>query len=351
MRTLLTLLALVFVASCGIDGTLKTEPEPEATPYTVFINVQPTTSLRTIETWGNWSVPIQTSFQTNFEGEAAGDHGGGHATKSALSHEPVFLGRSTVEGFGVLLQARSAHEMYALGHDGPQPLPQNGETHHLMVNLEDAIGGHHPHGNANVPGAKVHIELVVDGEEEEIELRPVQGGHGLRYEANAAIPLGVHDLKVHVSPPQAYRSAETASRWISDLEADLPAYDLTSGSGNGSAEVDGLKISVRAGQPKLYGAFGMGHLPLAGDETVNFSVRLEDTETPASGQGEMIGHCWVGVTIVNENTGATAVGQLMPMLGKNGFHYGANFRMPETANIVGNTGGNAGEDGHGDHAH
>lgn len=335
------------LAGCGIDSSLQSTPPEAPGSYTIQVNVQPLTTLRTEETWGLWTVPAQAVFQTTFE--EAEEEAAKRSGVASAGHE-ITVGRTTTNGFGIVLTAGEARPFFRMGHDGmTMHMPEDHETHHLRVFLEDAVGGHHPHGNANIPGAKVHLEITVEGEEQEIELRTVQGAHGFRYEANSSIPLGAYDVKVHVTPPGFDRTEETKDRWTSEIEAALPGYDFSSGSGSASVEIDGMKISLRAGSPKIYGAYGMGHLPLWGDETVNFSVRLEDVNTPASGEGEMLAECPVSIIVINNETGATTSQVLTAMYGANGFYYGANIALPEGTSVVGPS--DTGGDGHADDGH
>ena len=330
-------LTAVVVAGCGIDSALKSPPVEAPTAFTVMINVQPPTSLRTEDTWNSWMLPGQAVFQTVFGADAAMDmdmSGDEHSTKLALLSQEILIGRVTTEGYAITLKAKPAEELFRMGHDGPEEIHLDGDTHHLMVNLEDSFGSHDPHGYGNVPGATIHLELEVEGEELELELRPVQGRHGLRYEANASIPLGVYDIHAHIQPPPFLRDHETKDRWAGALEAELHDVDLTSGSTETTIEVGGMRFTLTAGLPKVYGAYGMGHLPLAGAETVNFSVRLEDETVEAPGQGEIIGHCGVTATIINEKTGASLVRTLHPMFGEHGFHYGANLTLPTSGQIL-----------------
>lgn len=336
---------------CGIDGTLKTTPHEEPTRFTVMVSIQPPTSLRTEETWNLWTLPSQVIFQTNFEGTGIGAaDDGDHATKVVVPHEQILVGRARSGGFGIALKAGAAQEMFRMGHDGPEEIHLGGATHHLAVELEDTFGGHAPHGHANVPGATIHLGLMADGGETEIELLPVQGRHGLRYEANASIPPGIYDIHARIQPPAVLRDSASKDRWSAALEAEMHEVDLSSGTGEAEVEVGGLKISLSAGAPRVYGAFGMGHLPVSGSETISFSVRLEDEAVEASGEGEVIAHCDVTATLINEETGASLVTTLSPIYGEHGFHYGANIMPPTQGSLVagGASPGEGSGDGHSD---
>lgn len=342
-------LTWAFAAGCSVDSSTKSTPTVvEEESFTVLVEAQPLTSLRTEETWGLWTTPVYATFPMTFDGMEADNHADadsddGHDDKPvaiADGDEMVvtLIGSATVEGLGIRVQTQPVGTTWQMGHDGMEMLvPQAGETHHLMVFLEDAVGGHPSHGNANIPGAKVHIEFAVEGEEQEIPLRAVQGRHGLRYEANAAVPSGTYDLTVHVTPPAVVRDDVTKDRWLQDVEAALAGFEV--GEGSGSATAGGMTVSVRTGAPKTYGAMGMGALPLTGEETVNFSVRLEDPETPASGDGEMVAHGAVKATVTNDATGVAVTRTLAPMYGAAGFHYAANFALPQVV-----SGGEAVED-------
>lgn len=325
----LAMMAGVALTGCGADNALQSV-SPSA-PFTVRVNVHPPTSLRTEQTWDNWMTPVQAVFQTTF-------------TSSAGEGEPyeAYIDRILEGGYRIVANATLADTTWTVGQNGLEMhAPVQGETHCLEVTLEDAIGGRSVPGYSNIPGAAVSLAATVNGVEQEIDLRCVQGPRGFRYEANASIPPGIYDLKLRVTPPGFYRNMVTRDRWTRVITVNLPGYDFSFGSGVASTEAEGMRITVRAGAPKVYGRpygeFETGVLPLklTGQETMNFSVRLEDLASPAEGVGQRITHSRVEVTVMNTDPGKTVKKILYPMYGKKGFVYAANFSLPGGLAVVG----------------
>ena len=317
----LVLMSVVVLSSCGIDNTQQ-NVSPDS--FSVWVNVHPPTSLRTEQTWNDWMTPVQTVFQATFE-----------STVEEGQPYEAFIGRTLEGDFRIVVNATLADTTWTVGPNGLEiHAPIQGETHALEVTLEDGVGGRFVPGYSNIPNARVSLTANVNGFDQEIELQPVQGPHGFRYEANASIPLGIYDLKLHVTPPNLYRNTATRDRWTENIDATLPGYDFSFGSGEASVEAEGMRITVRAGAPRVYGvsygSFGIGLLPLdlRGDETVNFSVRLEDMASLAEGVGQRITHSRVEVTVMGTDPGISVSKILYPTYGAQGFYYTANFALP-----------------------
>lgn len=335
---------------CGAsDNPITVEEEVSSASYTMVVDVQPPISLRDEGTWGYWVTPIQVALQTRFgatEGHAEEEHAHKVVHGEPGDEEPeeeVFIGAATVGGMKIEVEAEPAEHMWMIGHEGiEEHAPAEHETHHIVVKLEETLSGHHPHGGMNVPYADVSLTAVAGSDTTTFSLRPVQTRHGLRYEANASLPLGIYDTKIEVRPPTLVRSEESKFRWLQPVVAEFGQFDFNSGQGRATTETGGMKISLRAGAPKVYGAVGMGHLPMKGDETVSFSVRLEDSAVEAQGEGEILPYATVSVRIVNNEAGAETMKVLHPMYG---FHYGENFALPKGQR----TGG--GEEPHEDDGH
>ena len=355
MKSLLTILTLtaltyILVAGCGNDNALRSVTPETPGLYTVQLTVQPPTSLRTDDTWNNWTTPAQVVFRTNFEDAVEADN---HTTKPITGeHSDIMIGQTVVEGYRMTVRSGTSRTFWRRGHDGMEAhVPDSEETHHIKVYLEDTLEGHTPHDGGNIPGADIHMEYIVDGEEKVIELHPVQGRHGYRYEANADVPLNAYDMRVHALPPTMSWDEHTRDRWTGGIEATFHGYDFSTGTADAAVEVQGLKVSLQADAPRAYGAIGIGQLPMHGDETVSFSVQMEDTTIDMSNDGEMIADCVVTMVVTNEETGHTTVQTLTPMYGEDGFHYAANFSLPEDETILGSPDDGHHDDGHLDDGH
>lgn len=228
-------LVSVFIFGCGIDNGLQNAPLELAASYTILVRVQPPLSLRTRDTRDNWMAPVEAVFHTMFMTSA--DEGDGHIghTHKPIDHPPpdIFIGRVETGGFGIVVRAGPADTTWTVGHNGPEVhLPIEGIKHRLQVFLEDATGVRAVPGYSNIPRAGLRLNVTGNGRAEEVELLPVQGSRGFRYEANTSIPLGICDIRIHVTPPTFYRSVEAKDRWMEAFEVSLPGYDVSSGSGN-----------------------------------------------------------------------------------------------------------------------
>lgn len=88
---------------------------------------------------------------------------------------------------------------------------------------------------------------------------------------------------------------------------------------------ESLKVSLRAGTPKTYGAVGMGTLPSSGDENVNFSVRLEDPTMHSPGQ--ILYDAGVNITVMQPESGESSSCTLKSVFGGHGFYFGGNMKV------------------------
>jgi uncharacterized protein involved in high-affinity Fe2+ transport len=344
-------LCLLFgLYSCGVsDNPILTEPTE--TELTVFLNIQPTTSLRTLDTWNAWNTPIDAVFYATLGGSDQGDTSNGHGHNSVygfptnnvarLTSEEgeddagVLIGTLELAGIQVSVTISDGEGMWEIHHGG------EAEEHHAMegeshadVELVETVTGHHPHGGPTI--SHCEVSLVAEsaaGDIIEIDLVPVQGGHGYRYESNAELPFGTYDIHLEIEPPSFYRTEETHEKWTSHIEFEFHDFVFDSAFTGGAvgesiwvgAADDSIKAGLRAGSVKTYGAVGIGQVPLTGGETINFSLRLEDPTAEAHGQ-PLFGSI-VTLTTVNGSTGKTVTKMLVPKYGAHGFHFGNNMDM------------------------
>lgn len=353
----LILLVSLGMISCGIDDNPVTS-EPVETELTVLVTIQPLASLRTTDTWTYWTTPIEIPFvvEVTGEGGVADDHDDGDVHKLLVVNaegDEILVGTAEVSGMSITVTIEDGEDMFEMEHGG-EMIEHHAETgdHHVMVEITETATGHSAHGDAVVSHAEISIMAISEtsGDTTEIELVGVQSGHGFRYESNVALPYDEYDLHLEVEPPSFYRNEETQSRWIQHAEFEFHGWvfdSTTSGSvGSGvwvGAAGDSLELSLRAGSVKTYGAVGIGEIPLEGDETINFSVKLSDPTTEAHGQ-PLFGSV-VSVSVYNGTTLETTHSLMEPMWGEHGFHFGQNMAL----NLGHVTGGEeGGDDGHGD---
>ncbi len=352
----LTILVSVGLIGCGINDNPVTSV-PVETELTVLVTIQPLASLRTTDTWTYWTTPVEVPFIVEVTGEGeTTDPGDGHAHKlSAVSAEgdEILVGTAEVSGMNITVTIEDGEDVFEMEHGGEmhEHHAEAGD-HHVMVEIAETATGHHAHGDAVVSHAGITIVAVSEtsGDTTEIELVGVQAGHGYRYESNAALPYDEYDLHVEVEPPSFYRNEETRTFWTEHAEFEFHGWvfdSTTSGSVGSDIWVgtagDSLGLSLRVGSVKTYGAVGIGEIPLEGNETVNFSVKLSDPTTEAHAQ-PLFGSV-VSVSVYNGTTLETTHTLMAPMWGEHGFHFGQNMKL----NLGHVTGGDGNGNGHGGH--
>jgi uncharacterized protein involved in high-affinity Fe2+ transport len=343
---------LVGVFSCADDSLLTPPANTVSTELTVLVSVQPPTSLRTLDTWNSWNLPVDVAFvaevtESGTISDGSGDDGHGHPGKSAppydvrvplkriAADQGLLVGTVDISGMQVTMRLSEGKTMWQLHHDGEmEEHHAESGTHHVELDIVETDSGHDAHGGMTLSHS--HVTLVAaapGGEEYEFHLVPVQGGHGFRYESNAALPLGMYDLHLEVEPPSFLRSESCKDKWASHIDMDLGTFvfDGTFAPGTiaemewiGPVE-DHVMVTLGAGDVKTYGAVGMGLLPLEGNETVNFSLRLEDPAVDAG--GEPLFEALVTTTVINGRTGESSIGMLDAMYGDHGFHFGHNMHL------------------------
>lgn len=346
--------ALAFV-SCSIDDTpLSPTPERESAELVVQVHVQPTTALRTIGSWSNWTQAVDVAFVA-VVGEVViiDTSGGGHdhgvssiipesmpvgalsRTTSATTGNEILIGSLELPEMRINVSIAEAESMFAIAHNGDilEHAPGH-DQHQLSVEVVETASGHAPHGNATVSHCNIEVLAIsLFSDTFKIHLEPVQSAHGLRYEANTELPFDTYDLHVEVGPPSFLRDSEIVNRWAEHMETEFHDFDFDSLYVGGTIGIntwvglggDSLRVTLHGGAVKTYGAVGMGAIPLSGDETINFSVRLEDPKLPAH-QEPLFGSV-VTVSVTNTGTGETVVETLRPMYGHDGFRFAQNMRM------------------------
>lgn len=343
------LIALLAGVSCSIDDS-PLAPAPPAAPVQlqVQVHIQPSDALRTVETWNYWVTPVDVAFIAT-EGVLPDEgHGDAHGSASFGSEDlPVALlartSSSTEAGntlvgsidlpqMSIRLEIEDGESMWQVEHDG-ESVERHAEagSQHIDIQIIETATGHVNHGGATLSHCEVTLVAESPTDTFEIQLVPVQGEHGYRYESNASLPYDVYDVHLEIEPPEFLRHEGKEHHWITDIDVDYPQFTFDPAFTSGTigaytwvgAEGDSLVATLRAGDVKIYGALGMGALPLAGDETINFSVRLEDP-TIAAGLEPLFGSI-VTVTVTNPETGQALMQTLKPLYGHEGFHFGENM--------------------------
>jgi uncharacterized protein involved in high-affinity Fe2+ transport len=352
----LIFLAGIIIVGCGTDDS-PVASEPVQTELDVLVSVQPLASLRVAETWTYWTTPVEIPFTTEVTGTGSDpNHNDGHAHKLAaitVEGEDILVGTAEASGISISVTIQDGMDIFQLEHGGEMHTHHaEAGDHHVVVEVAETATGHHAHGDAVVPYCEITILAIAEssGDTTEIELTGVQGGHGYRYESNAALAFDTYDLHIEVEPPSFYRHEVTQNNWTEHAEFEFHGwiFDNTS-SGTIGEDIwagslgDSLGISLRAGSVKTYGAVGIGEIPLEGNETVNFSVKLSDPATDAHAQP--LFDALVNVSVHNGSTGETVSSLLVPMWGEHGFHLARNMAL-NLGHVTGGEGGGDGGHGH-----
>lgn len=334
------LLVCAGLISCSIDDNPVTSV-PVETELIILVTVQPLATLRTTDTWTYWTTPVEIPFVVEVIGEGGvADPGDGHDDAHKLlafaaEGDEILVGTAEVSGMSITVKIEDGEDMIEMAHGGEmhEHHAEAGD-HHVVVEITETATGHSAHGDAVVSHAEISIIAISEttGDTTEIKLVGVQSGHGFRYESNVALPYDEYDLHLEVEPPSFYRNEETRTLWTEHAEFEFHEWefdDTTSGSVGSGIWVgtggDSLELSLRVGAVKTYGAVGIGEIPLEGDETVNFSVKLSDPATEAHGQ-PLFGSL-VSVSVQNGTTQETVTSLMEPMWGEHGFHFAQNMML------------------------
>ena len=339
------------VMSCADDTLIAPSQEEVSTELTVLIGVRPPTSLRTLDTWNYWNVPINVAFVAQVTETTVADGGAEehpHAAKygdnvdvvvplriASEEGAEVLVGTVEVAGMQLNMRLSDGEAIWERHHDGElEEHHAESNMHHMELDVIETATGHATHGGTTLSHCAVTLHATATtGDETDVVLLPVQSGHGLRYESNTALAPGTYDLHLEIEPPSFFRSEHTKSMWADHMDIDLGTFvfdgtvvagEIGAATWNGTAG-DTADVSLRAGDVKTYGAVGMGMLPLRGDETINFSLRLQDPNVES--HGESLFESAVVVTVTNGRTGHTATGMLDPMYGEHGFHFARNMDL------------------------
>lgn len=344
------LIALLAGVSCGIDDSPLAPAAVAPLQLQVQVHIQPTDALRTVETWNYWVTPVDVAFvategmlhDVGHVGDAHGSDSQGsgdllvaaltRTSSSAAEAGNMLVGSIDLPQMSIRLVIEDGESMWQVEHDGA-PVEQHAEagSQHLDLEIFETATGHVNHGGVTLSHCQVTLVAESPTDTFEIQLVPVQGEHGYRYESNASLPYDMYDVHLEIEPPEFLRHEGKESHWITDIDIDYPQFTFDSVFTSGTlgeytwvgADGDSLVATLSAGGVKIYGALGMGMLPLAGDETINFSVRLEDP-TIAAGLEPLFGSI-VTVTVTNPETGRTLTQTLKPLYGHEGFHFGENM--------------------------
>lgn len=346
-----TIIALLAGVSCGIDDSPLAPAAPaEPTQLQVQVHIQPTDALRTVGTWNYWVTPVDVAFvategtlhEEEHDGDAHGSVSLGNGdqpvallTRSSSSAEEAgntLVGSIDLPQMSIRLEIEDGESLWQVEHDG-ESVEKHAEagSQHLDIQIVETSTGHNGHGGATLSHCQVTLIAESPTDTFEIRLVPVQGEHGYRYESNWSMPYDVYDVHLEIEPPEFLRHEGKKHHWITDIDVSYPQFTFDSVFTSGTigeytwvgAEGDSLVATLRAGGVKIYGALGMGMLPPAGDETINFSVRLEDPTIQA--ELEPLFGSIVTVTVTNPETGQTLTQTLKPLYGHEGFHFGENM--------------------------
>ncbi|MCH7690540.1 MAG: hypothetical protein IIA17_05795 [candidate division Zixibacteria bacterium] len=347
---IIALAGTLTLASCSVDDNPVSSPAMDmSTELIIQLNIQPTNALRTVETWNYWTVPVNVAFVAEIGGEeTASDTNAHHGVSSpypvvqlqkvagisAADAADILIGSIELPQMHIKMSIGDAKELWEMEHDGAL-VEHHAEigSNHIIVEIAETATGHDAHGGLTV--SHCHVTLIAESATDtfEVQLVPVQTEHGLRYEANAELPYDTYNLSLEIEPPEFFRDEETMNKWTTDILAAFSGFVFDSQFTDGTvgsatwvgASDDSLNITLRAGAVATYGAVGMGMLPKSGNETINFSLKLEDPTIEAHEQP--LAGSIVTLTVINVEAGSTTIKTLKPIYGHEGFYFGENMHL------------------------
>ncbi len=336
-----TLLA-VGVVGCNVgDDPLSSQEESR---YTVTIRVEPPEVLRTADTRDLWTEPVEAVFELD-ESFAAGTKSGSHSQWETV--DPVSLGKPGHEddgsffigarnhgGLNIGMHYGAGRAMWGIDRHGMMDRHGPGDgAHHYMVELFGDSTVSQYQGAMRVPHSSVSLTAFNANDTVEIELQPVHGAHGYRYESNVTLPEGEYDLQLTVAPPDFFRTEETRAFWTEPFTVEFTGFrpnDEAAGESVGvrtvaDSEGHELQLALEGGPPREYWAMHTGSLSPTDEENVNLSLSITD---PSREINEMpIYYAGVHMTVRDSETGDVVSDTLSPTFGPHGFYYGGNLMM------------------------
>ncbi len=361
-----SLMILMVAAGCE-DMENPTEPENEQTSYTMRLQVHPPSTLRTEETWNLWTSQLDVTMDVGLAGSAESESstmGRPKLTLRKVAHgdsadaDSSFIGSFHGAGMDVSVMFGGGMNMWERHHNGHmEEHHARSGAHHYGVEILNAATDAPIQGGMVIPHSIVTLYAVSDGDTTEIHLRPVQGSHGYQYESNAALQPGTYTLLVEITPPNFYRTEQTRNRWTAVMSTEFTGFEFDGAVTEGvigesiftTSNGDSVYVSLKAAEPKTYGAVNTGLLPPDPEANINFALRLENPTLQAFGQP--VCEAVVTLSITNNETGKTEESTLHPTYGPSGYYYGGNMMMELFQGDHTHHGGMFGEDSHGDSGH
>ncbi|HKJ69136.1 MAG TPA: hypothetical protein VKA68_14350 [bacterium] len=333
---------LVTVTGCE-DMENPAGPEEDQASHTMRLQVQPPPTLRTEETWNLWTSPLDVTMDVELAGAEQSEADAMGRPKLRLhkvAHEDSagadssWIGSFHGAGMDMSVMFGGGMNMWERRHNG-QMEEHHARTgaHHYGVQILDAATGEPVHGGMVIPQSAVTLFAVSSGDTTEIHLKPAQGSHGYRYESNAVLEPGTYTLLVEISPPNFYRTEQTRNKWTSVITTRFTGFEFDGTVSEGvigdsvftTSGGDSVYVSLKAGEPRTYGAVNTGLLTPDPEENINFALRLEDPTREAFGQP--VCEAIVTITVTDNETGNSEEQTLHPTYGPFGYYYGGNMMM------------------------
>ncbi|MCH9025398.1 MAG: hypothetical protein IH931_08705, partial [candidate division Zixibacteria bacterium] len=294
-------------------------------------------------------LPVNVAFVAEIGGEeAASDTNAHHGVSSpypvvqlqkvsgisAANTTDIFVGSLELPQIHSKMSISDGKELWEMEHGGAM-VEHHAEagSNHITVMIAETDTGHSAHGGLTVSHCDVTLIVESITDTFEVHLAPVQTAHGLRYESNVELPYDTYNLSLEIEPPGFFRDEETMNKWTTDILAAFSGFVFDSQFTDGTvgsatwvgASDDSLNITLRAGAVATYGAVGMGMLPQSGNETINFSLKLDDPTVEAHEQP--LAGSIVTLTVINVEAGSTTIKTLKPIYGHEGFYFGENMHL------------------------
>jgi len=344
----------LYLVSCSAEDNPFTA-EPGSTEYTVTVLVEPPAPLRTPETKDWWTEPVQVNY--SIDGSAS-------ATKPFHSDSldnQWYIGSQHADSMEIILRYGSGRDLYEMHGPGMMSAMHPGQdAHHYMVELYSSDSLWNGFHGQPMTGGDVTLIATSESDTLEYPLDIVMGKHGYAYETNAELPGGTYDLQLQVNPPEFYRTNETQNFWTDGIILDFQSFTFDTSEIPGtignqtvvSNNGDTLEFFLSGEEPRLYGTLGMQWEPLTGEETIRFSLEIENSSIDYDRMP--IYGSQVQISIRHEASGDTETTTLKPIYGHHGFYFGENMNLEMMDDAMhnddgshGNPGDHMGDDNHG----
>lgn len=348
--------AVFVISQCDSSNTIN-GPNGENSPadYTVTLSIEPTAVYKTAGMRNVWDKTITADFETSFEDDFHNDempmghhHAHQDADDNSHGHERYmghntddygFIGSMTVDDMHILVMADHASDMFHMHDDNNEghsmtefDLEHGNEGDFMMqVHLYDAL-----HVRETTAGTSIgHIDITLiarddDSNEYRFHMNPLSTEDGLYYASNAALPQGEYEIEIEAGAPSFSRMPGHENMWNNHMTTEFHDFSFDGHMQEmveiGMTEDSELTFMLKAHEAEAFYSHDGSMMSLEGDETVQFLLKVSDESIQS--EYHDIQYFSVTMKIHHNESGEMIEEALMPVYGKDGFHYAANMIMP-----------------------